>query len=183
MDNYEVIIEAFHHSWSFSTQIKGGLNQLLSRKWKLPNYIFIMFSNDQIVESEILGDELYNVIANIFRQVARAITERRALLPKRAKRHRPPIVNVVRTVPKSDKKQEEKNFKHKRRTLNRAIQKIAADFKWRTINVDSILPKSDCHFDEKGDELSKQGLEQYWKFISEDLRDFDYGNHNKAKTQ
>lgn len=174
-------MEAFHHSWSFTTQIKGGLNQLLSRKWKLPNYIFIAFSNDQIEESERLGDEIYGVITDIFKHIARSLTERRSILPKKARRHRPPVITVIRTVTKSDKKQQERNFKHKRRTLNRAIQKVSADFKWRTVNVDSILPRFDNHFDDKGEELSRLGLEEYWKFISDDLKDFEYGVHKKPR--
>lgn len=66
LDNYEVVFGSFHHSWAFTTQIRGGLNSLLTAKWKLPNHIFIIFSNDQITESEVLGDELYDVLADTF---------------------------------------------------------------------------------------------------------------------
>lgn len=173
LDNYEVTFGTFHHSWSFTTQIKGGLNYLLSSKWRLPNHILIAFSNDQIQESVQLGDQIYHVIKDIFKHVARAITERKVMLPKKARRYHPPIITVIRTVSKSERKQQEANFKHKRRTLNRAIQKVATEFSWRTINIDDILPKSEHHFDDRGEYLSNKGLKVYWKFLSENLRSFD----------
>lgn len=174
LDNYEVDFGTFHHSWSFTTQIKGGLNYLLSTKWRLPNHIFIIFSNDQIQESDILGDEIYSVLTDLFTFIVRAITERKTILPKKARRFCPPMISAIRTVPKAENRQQEKNFKNKRRTLNRAIQKVAVDFKWRTINIDDILPKSQHHFDDKGQDLSAKGLRVYWKFLSENLRTFDF---------
>lgn len=176
LENFEVVVGSFHHSWSFFTQITGGLNSLLSAKWKLPNYIYIMFSNEQIKESEELGDLVYNVITNLFTKINRALLERKNILPKKARRSKPPQICIIRTVPRSDKKQEEKNFKNKRRTLNRAIQKMAAEFQWRTINVDTILPKTRSHFDEKGENLSKEGYRIFWDFISEDLRELEEEN-------
>lgn len=170
LENYEVFFGTFHHSWSFTTQIKGGLNYLLSTKWKLPNYIYIVFSNEQIEEAEILQDEFYTVLDSMFSSVLRSINQRRAVLPRKAKRFRPPQIAVIRTVPKSNVKQNEKNFKNKRRTLNRAIQKVAADFKWRAINIDDILPKFDKHFNERGEELSEEGLRIFWNFLSDDLK-------------
>lgn len=180
LENFEVYFGTYHHSWSFTTQIKGGLKDLLSTKWKLPNYIYIVLSNDQIEDSEILGDLLYDVLNATFMDVSRLLTERKVILPKRARRFKPPAVCIVRTVPKSEMKQNTNNFKNKRRTLNRALQQVAADFKWRTVNVDTIRPKVDSHFDEKGDELSTQGLRLFWEFISEDLKGWDSGTPPKT---
>lgn len=177
LENFEVLFGSFHHSWSFTTQILGGLNGLLSTKWRLPNYIYMLFSNDQISDSEVLGEELYDVLKELFTSVNRAITARKVLLPKKARRYKPPSVCVVRTVPKSERKQSEKTFKNKRRTLNRAIQKTAADFQWRTINIDNILPKQEKHFDDQGNDLSKEGFRVFWEFVSEDLRCVEQSNN------
>lgn len=182
LQNYEVLSGSFHHSWCFTTQILGGLNSLLADKWKLPNYIYILFSNDQIHDSEELGEELYPVLEELFTAINRALISRREILPKKAKRYKPPTVCVVRTVPKSNRKQEEKNFKNKRRTLNRALQRTALKFKWRTINIDTILPKQDKHFDDNGDELSKEGFRVFWSFLSEDLQAFERPITSSNKT-
>lgn len=170
LENFEIFFGSFHHSWAFTTQIRGGLNQLLSERWKLPSYIYLLFSNDQIEDSEILGDELYKVLNSLFTAVNRSLIDRKLLLPKKARRARPPGVIVVRTVPKSDRKQREKNFKNKRRSLNRAIQKTAQDFNWRSVNIDPILPTDETNFDEYGDELSAEGLRVFWNFLSDELK-------------
>lgn len=185
LNNYEVIFGTFHHSWSFTMQIKGGLNYLLSMKWKLPNHIYIVFSNDQIQDSEILGDQLYPVLMDLFTTVSRAIEDCKILLPKKARRSKPPSITVVKTVPKSEQKQHEANFKNKRRTLNRALQKVASDFKWRTLNVDDILPRHARHFDDRGEDLSDEGLSIFWRFLSENLKFMDTPNNlpsNKKQT-
>lgn len=170
LENYEVITGAFHHSWSFTTQIKGGLNSLLAERWKLPCYIYIFFSNDQIEDSEVLGEELHSVIKRLFTDISRSITERKVLLPKKSQRYKPPTVCVVRTVPKANKRQEEKNFKNKRRTLNRTLQRLASDFQWRSVNVDTILPSNETLFGSNGHDLSKEGFRLFWQFISDDLK-------------
>lgn len=181
IENFEVLTGAFHHSWCFTTQMIGGLNSLLADKWKLPNYIYILFSNEQIHDSEELGDELFPVLKDLFTAITRAITTRRLLLPNKAKRSKPPSICVVRTVPKSETKQAEKNFKNKRRTLNRALQRLAADFGWRTLNIDTILPKQEKHFDESGEELSNEGFRLFWNFISDDLRAVESASRTSRK--
>lgn len=170
IQQFEVFMGSCHYSWSFTTQIKGGLADLLSSKWKLPNYIYILFSNDQITESEVLGDEMYKVLENLFTFVTRAILNRKAELPKKAKRSNPPIITVVKTVAKSNDQLSVDNFKNKRRNLNRALQKVASNFKWRSINIDAILPDAKELFDDNGNELSNLGLKAFWKYISEDIK-------------
>lgn len=175
LDNYEVITSPYHHSWSFTTQIKGGFNHLLSSKWRLPNYILIIFSNKQIQDVDILGDGIHEVIMNLFTSIARAITERKDILPKKARRFKPPQIIVIRTLPKLDARMKEGNFKFKRRTLNRVLQRLASDFQWNSINIDAILPSCDKHFDESGHELSEEGFRQMWMHISQTIQDYDAG--------
>lgn len=173
LDNFEVCISSFHYSWCFTTQIRGGLANLLSTKWKLPNYIYIVFSNDQVQEADTLGDDIYKVLDKLFTFVNRSITERRLQLPKKARRYLPPKVIAVKTVARSTDKLNDNNFKIRRRSLNRAIQKSASDFKWRAINIDSILPTDNNNFDSNGEDLSEVGVKLFWKFLSDDLRSYD----------
>lgn len=175
LENYEVITGAFHHSWCFTTQIKGGLNDLLSSNWRLPNYVYILFSNDQLDDCDILGDQIFNVLENCFTAVNRALIQRRFNLPKKAKRYKPTTVVVVKTVAKNESQMKENNFKLRRRSFNRALQKTSAELKWKAVNVDAIIPNQEDNFDEKGNNLSDRGFELYWNFLSEDLQCMDEG--------
>lgn len=174
-ENFEVFVGSYHHSWSFTSQMLGGLNYLLSTKWKLPNYIYIFFSNEQISDMELLGEEFFPVLKKLFTNINRAIVERKSILPKKAKRFKPPVMCVVRTVTKSEDQQNSKNFKLRRRALNRTLQKLATEFQWKSINIDSILPKQAENFDERGNDLSKIGYQLLWQFISNDLRTMEHG--------
>lgn len=84
LDNFEVICGPFHDSWAFTAQIKGGLAHLLSTRWKLPNYIYIVFSNDQVEESDVLGDMIYKVLQELFTFLNRAVIEKKLALPRKA---------------------------------------------------------------------------------------------------
>lgn len=170
LNNFEIFISTFHYSWCFTTQIRGGLTHLLSTKWKLPNYLYVVFSNDQIQDSEILGDEIYKVIQDLFTFIDRAITDRKVVLPKKARRYKSTEVVIVKTVAKETEKLLSNNFKNKRRSFNRALQKTAQNMKWRSINIDSILPTVKENFDDSGEDLSKEGMTLFWKFISEDIK-------------
>lgn len=172
LDNFEVITSIYHGSWAFTAQIKGAFNDLLSTKWKLPNYIILAFSNDQIEDLDILGNEIYPVLNSIFCNISRGITSRKLQLPKKALRVQPPTVIVVRTVTRSAKAQEVNNFKFKRRTLNRAIQETALKYNWKTINIQTILPHLDDLFDDRGD-LSEEGFRTFWKYISQEVEMFE----------
>lgn len=179
LDNYEVIISSFHFSWCITTQVKGGLNNLLSTRWKLPNFIYVLFSNDQVDDSETLGGEIYKVLDDLFTFISRSILERKLELPKKARRFKPPSVVVVKTVAKSTENLEIDDFKLKRRTLNRAIQKEAANRQWRSINIDSILPGQRENFTDNGEDLSDEGFRKYWSFISEDLKSTVHPKENR----
>lgn len=170
LDNFEVVFGTFHQSWCFTLQIIGGLNDLLAKKWRLPNYLYILFSNDQINESEILGDQVYTVLEHLFTNLNRSLIQRRETLPKKARRFKHTLVSVVKTVPRTEDQQDEGNFKNKRRAFNRALQKVAADLKWRSINIDALLPKEKTNFDKRGQDLSDAGFNIFWQFISDDLR-------------
>lgn len=125
LDKFKVFMGTCHYSWCFTTQIRGGLADLLSNKWRLPNFICILFSNDQVDNAEILGDEIYKVLTNLFTFINRAISERRALLPRKAKRNTSTAITVVKTVAKSQELLNKDNFKNKCRTFNRALQKVS----------------------------------------------------------
>lgn len=189
LDNYEILIGTCHYSWCFTTQIRGGLTDLLSSRWKLPNAVYILFSNDQVEEAEILDGETYKVLNDLFTFINRSIIERRTNLPHKAKRRNPPEVTVVKTVAKSIELLNKNNFKNKRRTFNRALQKTAQNFKWRSINIDAIVPTEKDNFDENGDELSERGLKSLWHFLSEDSKglytrnnqDYDHGGSANNK--
>lgn len=170
LENFEVLISTFHFSWSITTQIRGGLANLLSSRWRLPNYIYIVFSNDQVEDSEILGDEIYKVLDQLYTAINRMITDRKLVLPKKARCFKPPQIIVVKTVPKALHILNKDNFKIKRHTLNRAVQKSAQNWKWRSINIDSILLDTRDNFDDTGEELSDKGFTLFWSFISEDLK-------------
>lgn len=175
LEYYETIIGAYHHSWSFTTQIKGGFNFLLSTKWRLPNYIIIMFSNRQIEDTEVLRDEAHAVLKDLFTAISRAIAERKVKLPKKARRFKPPQMIIMRTLPKADRRMREQNFKLRRRSLNRVLQRLAAEFQWRSINIDAVLPSCEKHFNESGHELSEEGFRQMWLHISQTIQDLDNG--------
>lgn len=170
MDQFEVLFSQCHYSWAFTTQIKGGLAHLLNKYWRLPNYIIIMFSNDQVEECDVLGDEIYKVLEELFTFINRALTERKSKLPKKAKRYKPPSVIIIKTVAKSQELLNSSNFKNRRRTFNRALQKTALNFNWSLINIDAIIPTAPVHFDDKGDELSDAGFRHFWEFLSEEIR-------------
>lgn len=104
-------------------------------------------------------------------------------MPKKARRFKPLTITVVKTVPKALKRLNENNFKIKRRTFNRALQKVAANYQWRTINIDAILPSTEANFDEIGDNLSKVGTQLLWDFISEDVRAMEYPTANSKNVQ
>lgn len=114
LQNYEVHVAGFHHSWCITTQIRGGLNSLLSSKWKLPNHIYICFSNDQVEDLEILDNEIFKVLENLFTYLNRAVIERRAVLPRKAKRGQLTSFTVVKTVAKATNTLNAGKFKFKR---------------------------------------------------------------------
>lgn len=179
LNQYEVVISQCHYSWAFTTQIKGGLAHLLSTKWKLPNYIYIMFGNEQVKECDILGDEIYKVLENLFTFVNQAIIDRKIKLPRKAKRINPPGIVIVKTVPKAEGLMDVANFKNCRRTFNRALQKTAYNFNWRSINIDAIVPSITPNFRDDGEELSRLGSKLLWKFLSDDIKTTDYSNNQK----
>lgn len=180
LERYEVFIGSCHYSWCFTTQIRGGLADLLSTKWILPNYIYILFSNDQIEEVEILGDEIYKVLTGLFTFITRAIEDRKITLPRKSRRGGSTVITVIKTVAKSIDQLNLNNFKNKRRTFNRALQKVAQSFNWRSINIDSIIPTDSDNFDDRGNELSETGMKLLWKFISDDLRAMGEGGQPKT---
>lgn len=170
LQNYEVFFGTCHYSWSFTTQIRGGLANLLSTKWKLPNHIYVLFSNDQIEDSDILGDLLYKVLTDLCTFINRSLAERKSALPKKARRANPTEVTIVKTVARSNEQLSTNNFKNRRRTFNRALQKTALSFGWRSINIDAIIPSDKQNFDDDGNNLSETGLKLLWQFLSDDLR-------------
>lgn len=129
-----------------------------------------MFSNEQVEDSEILGDLIYTVLKELFTSIDRALTERRLFLPKRARRRNHTKVVVVKTMAKMEPRMKEHNFKNKCRTLNRALQKTAEEFKWSAINIDSVIPAQRELFNEKGHELTDHGFKKAIEFISDDLK-------------
>lgn len=173
MEQYEVQFSQCHYSWAFTTQIKGGLAHLLSTNWKLPNFIYVMFSNDQVLECDVLGDEIYKVLEDLFSFINRALIERKTKLPKKAKRYKATQVIIVKTVAKSQDLLNTDNFKNRRRSLNRALQRTAINFNWTAINVDAIIPTNPGHFDDNGDELSQSGFRHFWEFLSTHLKTLD----------
>lgn len=187
LEHFEVFIGACHYSWCFTTQIRGGLANLLSTKWRLPNYMYILFSNDQIEEADILKDEVYKVLEGLFTFINRAIISRKADLPTKSRRSDPPKITVVKTVAKSTEQLKIDNFKYRRRTLNRAIQKVASTFKWRSINIDSVVPDIASNFDQTGHNLSDEGMKLLWTFISDDVQMLNQANQgtigNNVKTK
>lgn len=182
LDNFEIITSIYHGSWAFSAQMKGGFNELLSTRWKLPNYIVMVFSNDQIEELNVLGDEIYPILNTIFCNVCRGITSRKLQLPKKAMRAKPPTVIVVRTVTRPARMQDVNNFKFKRRTLNRAIQDTALKYNWKTINIQTILPGLNEQFNDKGD-LSEEGFRAFWKYISQEIEMFEIRSKFRAQEE
>lgn len=170
LEHFEVYIGSCHYSWCFTTQIRGGLADLLSSKWRLPNYIYIMFSNDQIEEADVLKDQIYKVLEGLFTFINRAIITRKIELPLKSRRSDPPKITVVKTVAKATRQLNTANFKNRRRTFNRALQKVASTFKWRSINIDSIIPDVSSNFDQTGHNLSDEGLKLIWNFISDDVK-------------
>lgn len=169
LENFEVCIGSCHYSWCFTTQIRGGLATLLSTKWRLPNFIYILFSNDQIQEADILGDETYKVLEDLFTFINRAIIARKTELPKKSRRCDPPSITIVKTVAKPQEQLNTANFKNRRRSFNRALQKISTIFGWRSINIDTIIPSEKSNFDDQG-ELSDQGMKVLWNYLSEHVR-------------
>lgn len=99
--------------------------------------------------------------------------ERRHQLPKKAKRSKPTKIIVVKTVAKATHKLNENEFKFKRRSLNRALQKTALDFKWRSVNIDAILPNQEANFEVNGEDLSDHGMELFWTYLSDDLQELE----------
>lgn len=171
LENYEVILSPCHYSWAFTAQIKGGLAHLLSTKWRLPNHLYIIFSNDQVDDSDVLGDMIYKVLEELFTFVDRAILERKMALPRKAKRGIQTKFTVIKTVAKSQELLNRDNFKNRRRNFNRALQKISSNFNWRSVNIDAIIPTKKAFFDEQGNDLLEEGAEAFWEFISQDLMD------------
>lgn len=96
--------------------------------------------------------------------------DRRMRLPKKARRYKNTEVILVKTAAKSSAKLDLRNFKNKRRSFNRALQKTGQQMNWRSINIDSILPTNLDNFDETGEDLSPMGFKLYWKFLSEDVK-------------
>lgn len=180
LQNFEVFVGSFHYSWCFTTQIRGGLNGLLASKWRLPNYIYIMFSNDQVNDADILGDHIYAIINQLLTYVNRRLMERKSKLPKKARRYKKPTVTVIKTVPKFQEKLNENNFKIRRRTFNRVLQKEAMKLGFRSVNIDAILPSIRENFDEKGEELSDKGIELTWQFLSQDIKSMEYPPVNSS---
>lgn len=95
--------------------------------------------------------------------------ERKTILPKKARRFKPPSIVIIKTVAKSAENLEIDDFKIKRRTFNRALQKEASNFQWRSINIDAIIPSDHSNFTKNGEDLSEDGFKRFWTFISEDL--------------
>lgn len=180
LENFEVCISSCHYSWCFTTQIRGGLADLLSTKWRLPNYIYILFSNDQIPEADILGDEIYKVLEDLFTFINRVIISRRVQLPMKSRRCDPPSITIVKTVVPPQKQLMTANLKNRRRSFNRALQKVALNFEWRSINIDAILPSENSNYDDQG-ELSPKGMKAFWNFLSEDLRMLTAPSVQRAK--
>lgn len=170
LQNFEVIFGTCHYSWCFTTQIRGGLSSLLSTRWRLPNYIYVLFSNDQIQESDTLGDEIYKVLEDLFTFINRSLMERKDALPKKARRFKHSQITIVKTVAKSTNQLMANNFKNRRRNFNRALQKSALQLKWRSINIDSLVPTTEEYFEEDGNTLSDKGFRALWKFLSDDLK-------------
>lgn len=181
LEQFEIFIGQCHYSWSFTTQIRGGLASLLSTKWKLPNYLYMVFSNDQVEDCDILDDLIYKVLEDLFKFINRALIDRKLELPRKARRSNPPRVIVVKTVAKAKNLLDRNNFKIRRRSFNRALQKISQNFNWRSINIDSIVPTIPQNFDENGDELSDVGMKLFWQFISEDLRALEAIDDNRKQ--
>lgn len=170
LENFEIFVGSCHYSWCFTTQIRGGLANLLSTKWRLPNYIYIIFSNDQVTQVDVLKDEIYKILEGLFTFVNRELTARKLELPYKSRRFDPPKVTVIKTVAKSLQQLNAANFKNKRRTFNRALQKVATAFGWRSINIDSVTPEMPGSFDESGHNLSDDGMKLLWHFISDDVK-------------
>lgn len=125
---------------------------------------------------------MYKVLEQLFTFINRAIIDRKVKLPKKAKRANPPGVVIVKTVPKAEELMNIHNFKNRRRTFNRALQKTAYNFNWRSINIDAVVPSNRANFRDNGEELSKQGAKLLWKFISDDIKMMDTSTNQKTTT-
>lgn len=147
--------------WS---QIRNSFARMLNQHWKLPNYIIIIFSNKCIQETLHYAQQLYLPMNALGDFINRAIFQRTTELPARALRPSDPQVILVRTVSKSDKFQELNNFKNKRRTFNKAVQKLSERNGFKSINIDQILPSKDI-FNSSGD-LSAEGYNIFWNDIN-----------------
>lgn len=100
-------------------QILNGLTNLLNRRWKLPNYIIVVFSNKCVQDTVHIANNLHIPMNMLGDHMNRIIFERTADLPPRALRSSDPQILLIRTVSKSNTFQELNNFKNKRRTLTK----------------------------------------------------------------
>lgn len=168
---YDCYWEVDYNGKTVWEQIRNSLIAIMNTRWKLPNYIIILFSNKAVVDTLHIAQHLYIPLNNLGDFINRTIFQRTSELPARALRPSDPQVLLIRTVSKSDKYQELNNFKNKRRTFNKALQKMAERNQFKSINIDDILPAKDL-FEGNGN-LSLVGFAIYWNFISLEVRQND----------
>lgn len=82
-----------------------------------------------------------------------------------------PTVVVVRTVSKSKKFQDLNNFKNKRRTFNKALQKMGERSSFFTMNIDEITPRKEIFESDGG--LSPTGFNVFWNCINIEIKQND----------
>lgn len=165
---YDVKYEINYKDKGTWVQIRNSLTALMNDNWKLPNYLLIIFSNKSVQETLHYAHDLDIPMNSLSDFINRVFFERTAALPCKALRPSDPQVVVVRTVSKSQKFQDLNNFKNKRRTFNKALQRMSERVRFRSLNVDDILPGKDI-FEPDG-ELSPMGFQLFWNYISLDIK-------------
>lgn len=168
---YDIFWEIDYEAKNFWSQIRNSLVKLMNARWKLPNYIIIIFSNKCVNDTLHYAQHLYIPMNALGDFISRVIFERTSELPTRSIRSTDPQVVVIRTVSKSDKFQELNNFKNKRRTFNKALQRMGERSSFRTVNIDEVTPQKQL-FDDNGD-LSPNGFNTFWNCINIDIRNND----------
>lgn len=178
---YDIYWSIDYEAKNLWSQIQNSLVKLMNDRWKLPNYILLLFSNKCVNDTLHYAQYLHIPMNALGDFINRVIFERNAELPTRALRATDPQIVLIRTVSKSEKFQEMNNFKNKRRTFNKAVQRLAERSNFRAINIDEIMPKRDL-FEENGG-LAQTGFATFWSCINIDIRQNDVKRLNAFEQQ
>lgn len=178
---YDVYWQIEYDNRNIWSQIKNAFVNLLNKRWKLPNYLVIIFSNKCVNDTLHYAQHLYIPMNALGDFVNRMIFERTTELPTRALRAADPQVMLIKTVSKLATLQDTNNFKNKRRPFNKAVQKLVERNHFRSINIDEIMPGKDLF--EKDGELSPVGFSTFWNSINLDIKQNDVKRLNAYEEQ